>query len=582
MTLLRVLSRHFIFLVFGIFVLALPGLSLAATLQISPATGVYSINSTFSAQVTVNSSGKSINAAEGNIIFNPQELSVVSVNRNSSVFNLWIAEPTFSNTAGTITFSGGTPAGYTGSNGSVFIITFKALRAGTTRASFRDGLVTANDGKGTNVLTSMGGGTFTIEAKASQPVPEVVEYVAPANTPTAPKITSKTHQSDAWSQNTKAVLEWILPNDIVAVRTLLDNQTSAVPTKVYETPIKTLTLEDLPEGESYFHLQFKNAEGWGKVTNYRLAVDTIKPESVTISFSDDVDKTNGAQILKVTAVDKTSLVKRYMVRIDDKLPFEFNDNENKGLISLPTVDPGYHTVIIEAFDEAGNGQIGTFSFTQEAFEKPSFTEYPSEINKEVIPVLRGQTRVGAEVTVVVQKIGADATSYTITADDNGVFTFIPESRFSEGVYEIFATARDKSGAQSEPSDKIRLAVQQPGYIQIGNQVINFLSVAIPLLALLVLLVLLFVWLVIYIRKFRGKVNIESKEALTVLNLEFSKLNNVLDDQINTLVSSKKAKKLSQAEEQVFTSLKEAVKKMQTRVSKEVKDVEDLVKNERND
>lgn len=583
MILVSKLAKHLVFQIFGFLLFfLLPHFSLAATLQVSPGTGVYSINSTFSARVTVNADGKSINAAEGNLTFNPQELSVISVNRNSSVFNLWVTEPTFSNSAGTISFSGGSPTGYLGNGGTVFTVTFKALRAGTTRASFKDGSVLANDGKGTNVLSGMSGGTFTIEATALQPTPEVVEYVAPANTPAAPKITSDTHKPDAWSQQKTAILNWTLPNDITAVRTLLDSVSSAVPTKVYDNPIKTITLEDLPEGESYFHLQFKNAEGWGKVTNYRLAVDTAKPESVTVSFPENVDKANPEQVLKVVVVDKTSPVTRFMVRIDDREAFEFIDKEGKGLITLPTVSPGYHSVIVEAFDAAGNGQIGTFSFTQEAFEKPVFTEYPSEINEEVIPVIRGTTRENAEVTIIVKKIGAAASTYNVSADAGGLFTFIPESRFAEGVYEIQATARDKYGAQSLPSEKIRIAVQQPGYIQIGNQVVSFLSVAIPLLALLVLLVLLFFWLVLYIRKFRSKVSFESKEALTILNSEFSKLKSTVESEITKLTSAKKTKKLSVAETETFAVISDAIKKMQIKVIKEVEDVENLVDRDNDD
>lgn len=69
-------------------VFLVPYTSEAASLQIFPSTGVYSLNSTFVARVLVGTDGKAINAAEGELKFNPQELSVVSVNRSSSVFNL--------------------------------------------------------------------------------------------------------------------------------------------------------------------------------------------------------------------------------------------------------------------------------------------------------------------------------------------------------------------------------------------------------------------------------------------------------------------------------------------------------------
>ena len=63
----------------------------AATLSVSPGTGVYTSNSTFTVRVVVNSGGKPINAAEGTLTFNPSELSVVSASRSTSIFNLWVA-----------------------------------------------------------------------------------------------------------------------------------------------------------------------------------------------------------------------------------------------------------------------------------------------------------------------------------------------------------------------------------------------------------------------------------------------------------------------------------------------------------
>jgi hypothetical protein len=96
--------KYFLATVFFIFLV--PVQVMAATMSVSPNTGVYNTGSTFTVKVVVNTQGKSVNAAEGTVKFNPQELSVVSVDRSSSIFNLWVTEPTFSNSAGTINFSG--------------------------------------------------------------------------------------------------------------------------------------------------------------------------------------------------------------------------------------------------------------------------------------------------------------------------------------------------------------------------------------------------------------------------------------------------------------------------------------------
>ncbi|MCA9358771.1 hypothetical protein KC926_01040 [Candidatus Kaiserbacteria bacterium] len=550
----------------------------AASLSLSPSTGVYSANGTFSVRVLVNTDGKSVNAAEGSLSFNPRELSVVSVNRNNSIFNLWVTEPTFSNSAGTINFSGGLPSGYSGQTGTIMNVTFRAAGAGTARVSFKNGSVLANDGKGTNILTAMNGGTYTIQAQSAAPEPEIIEYVAPANTPAAPVITSTTHGDPKfWSKSKDAVLSWSLPAGVTAVRTLLDSNPTTIPTKVYDSPIKEISLTDLDEGVSYFHIQFKNADGWGKVAHYRLAVDSENPSKIDIKHSENSDLNNPVQVLSVQVTDKTSEVKVFKVKLDASEPFDYVDEKGSSTISLPALDPGYHSVIIEAFDEAGNSIVGTYSFTIEAFSKPAFTEYPSEINEEVIPVIKGLTRAGASVDVILKRVGGDPSVYTVIADETGEFIFIPEGKFFNGVYELSAQATDEFGAQSEVSNVIRIAVQQPGYLKIGSMIISVLSVVVPLVILLFALFIGTWYMFVYFRRFRKKVKIESTEALEILHREFSSLQGMLREQESLMQSSRKTKKLTKAESDMIEILDRALQNSQRAVEKEIEDVTELTK-----
>lgn len=548
----------------------------AATLSLTPSTGVYQSGTTFTVRVVVNTAGQSVNASDATIRFNPSELSVVSVNRTGSIFNLWVTEPAFSNAAGTITFSGGLPSGYNGAAGTVMNITFRVLGSGTARVQFGDGSVLANDGRGTNVLTSMNGGSYTLQAASAAPTPEVIEYVAPANTPAAPVIISDTHaDQSSWYKAKSAVLRWTLPPGVTEVRTLLDSSPSSVPTRVYETPISTITLNDLEEGVSYFHLQFRNADGWGRVAHYRLAVDSVAPTGFSIAHPDDADLTSPQQVLKASVSEDVSDTTRYMVRINANEPFEYIDETGDGLISLPNLEPGYYTVIVEVFDEAGNSAIATHSFTVLSFDRPLFTEYPTEINEQVIPVLRGQTRPDAIVTVRVQKLGATALEYELQSDAEGLFTFIPEARFTQGVYELSAVAVDQYGAMSDRSEIIRIAVQQPGFLRIGSFLVSVMSVLVPLVALSALLILGFVFMLRRLRLFRRTVSRESTEALTILTREFTTLHAVIREQEALLQSSRKTGKLTKAEADMIERFDKALQSSQRAVEKEIKDVTNL-------
>ena len=236
-------------------------------------------------------------------------------------------------------------------------------------------------------------------------------------------------------------------------------------------------------------------------------------------------------------------------------------------------------MIVEAFDEAGNSIVGTFSFTIESFEKPIFTEIPSEINQEVIPVIKGETRPNSQVEISLNKLGTEPKIYQVNSDSEGVFVFIPEGTFSLGVYEISARATDKNGARSEVSEKVRIAVQQPGYLQIGSYIISVLSVLIPLLVLLFILVFGVWYLIIYSRRFRKSVRVESKEALEILNREFSALQTELRNQESLMQASRKTKKLTNAESAMVESLDKALQNSQNKVVKEIDDIRKLVRND---
>lgn len=558
--------------------LVLPPISDAATLSVAPGTGVYKTGQTFTVNLVVNTAGAPVNAADGSLTFDPRELSVVAVGRASSIFNLWTAEPAFSNAAGTITFSGGVPTGYTGAGGIVMSITFKSLTSGTARVAISSASVLAADGRGTNVLTGMSGGTFTLAAVESTPAPEViVEYVPPANTPAAPKITSTSHSvSTLWYTAPSAVLAWSLPSDVTAIRTSLDSSPMAIPTKVYETPIRTITIEKLDQGVSFFHLQFKNKDGWGKVSHYRLATDSVKPSIFTISLPPGADLATPVQTLELAATDATSPVLKYKVQIDALAPYEFVATTSPAKLVVPALTPGIHNVTIEAFDAAGNALTSTLSFTITAFDKPTITEYPTTLNEGVTPVIKGTTRPGAVVHVSLTNGAGEMVLATTTSNESGVFVFIPSAPFTTGVYSVSATAIDKTGAESAASDVVKIVVQKPGYIVIGSFLINLLSVIIPLVALVILGWLGIVYSLHRARLLRARIIRESREATAMTEHEFAAIRAVLATEEEALLASRKTGKLTASETRLLAEVRAALATAETRVEKEVADVADIV------
>jgi hypothetical protein len=544
----------------------------AATLRINPGTGVYTVGSAFTASVIINTDGKSINAADGQITFNPRELQVVNVGRGGSIFNLWTEEPTFSNSAGTISFGGGSPSGYKGAAGNIITITFRPLAAGNPKVNFKTGSILAADGMGTNILTGMSGGTYTVSAPAETPEPE---YIAPANTPSAPVISSLTHSSDGWSKEKTAKLTWTLPSDVVAVRMLLDDSPNTIPTNVYDERLTSRTIEDLDEGISYFHLQFKNADGWGRVGHYRLAVDTVSPEGFSVTQASSTDDVVGTPL--VFTYEDVSPVTTYKIIIDGGEPIYFEDKEQTKQYTLGVLEPGSHTVIVEVYDSAGNSSLATYSFTIEAFEKPIFTQYPERINTGVIPAFKGTTRPNALVTIEMSLKGSDTHERTVVeASDTGEFVFIPENELEQGVYIVTAQSQDSAGRVSERSDEIHVIVEAPGYIAIGMFVVSVLSVIVPLVALVFMLVVgaWFMWF--RFARWRRKVRKETYEIETSLTHEFGEIVTNLNIKVDELLKSRRGK-LTKAETALIEQIQSDIRSAQEKIAKEVEDVEKIIK-----
>lgn len=554
----------------------------SATLKMSPSTGVYTVGSAFTASVVLNTEGKSVNAADGQLSFNPRELQVVGVSRGSSIFNLWTEEPTFSNSAGTVSFGGGSPSGYKGSNGTIVSVTFKPLGAGTPKVSFKSGSVLAADGMGTNVLTGMSGGTFTIAAKGETPAPE---YIPPANTPGAPKITSSSHPDEKlWYKEKTARLSWNVPTGVTSVRMTLDDTSGTVPTKVYDEPLTEKVIEDMPEGISYFHLQFKNKDGWGRISEYKIAVDTEAPRNFNIT--EDTSDTNNPKRTLLFNIEDTSPIPEYKIQIDGKEPIVFNDTDGTKKFALESLFPGYHTISVEAFDSAGNTAVASYSLTIDAFEKPIFIDYPTRINTEVIPAIKGKTRPKSTVSIEVVRVRdntvvsvAEGESphnpYRVMSNDSGEFVFIPDSTFEKGVYSITAIAEDEYGSMSEKSDAIKIIVEVPGYIALGSVMINVLSVLIPITALIFLLLFGSWYLWHRLVLWKRKVQKETLEAEDRLRFEFGEIVRNLNEHVESLKKSRKGK-LTIAETALIEQMEVQLKSAESKIEKEIDDIEHLV------
>ena len=358
----------------------------AATLQLSPGSGSYTTGQTFTAAVRVVPAGQSVNAVEATLKFDPTLLSVVSVNKDGSAFSLWTVEPTFSNSAGSVTFGGGSPAPFSATSNLVNV-TFRTLKEGSPTISFSNASVLAADGRGTDVYQTSTGATFAIAAAATPaPAPTTPTPAPTAPTPAAepdeeeeggdeaiifgdppraPEVGSPAFlDPEAWYATKDGLFKWTLPFDVNAIAIEISTSSENVPSdrkeSVFEPPIDEfrVTADILSDGVQFLSVQYKNQVGWGTVLNRKLQIDTTPPEPFDIIVRAGTTASS-FPLLNFEANDTTSGIDYYELTIAGNEPFEVTPDEAKLGYLLKDLEDGTYTVKVVAYDMAGNAREAT-------------------------------------------------------------------------------------------------------------------------------------------------------------------------------------------------------------------------------
>lgn len=425
-----------------------------ASLYFSPSSGNKAVGSTFSLEIKVNTAGNAINAAEGSIVFDPSKMQVVSVSKVGSIFTLWAAEPSFSNADGTIDFGGGIPSpGYSGSNGTVITINFFAKTATTVRGYTEvvmvSGAILANDGQGTNILSSLGKANFFLSPSGVEQAP--VTGVEPGLNLV---IKSSTHPDQTkWYSNNNPAFEWSVPRGVNSVKLLLSHKSLSVPRIVYRPPIAAKIISDIDDGIWYLHGQFDN----GPIGSYKFQVDTKPPADFTISRSDTNDDTNPQPELLFETTDETSGVDHYEVKVGDNDWFSVAASLAGKPYKLPLQAPGEHEVKIRAYDQAGNFSEASYLLKISSIESAQITRWPVKIKIGENLTIDGKSKPFAKIKVY---ISSNPVELNVVADKDGNWSVTYDHALSKGTHAIRAYVVDERGAVSISSNIATLEVTE--------------------------------------------------------------------------------------------------------------------------
>jgi hypothetical protein len=568
----------FLFLIF-FFSLFVSQNAQAAISYFNPSAGSFEVGNIFTVNVLVNTEGVAINNVESVINFPADLLEIVSVNKSSSIFSLWVEDPTYSNVTGTLSFSGGLPTpGYNGFSGQVVGVVFKAKKAGDASLIFSSISVRANDGLGTNVLKSSTQALYVLISG-----PEVIVPVTPiipkplVRTPSAPKISSPTHpDQEKWYSNNDPEFDWTLASDIMSSRLLYDRYSSSQPLVNYSPAISRKTLNNMKDGVWYFHVKLANSAGFGQVSHFKFKIDTEKPNQFDITEIKRDSQTDSNVKFAFSAEDKLSGIDHYSIQIDNGDYVTWIDDGSHEYIAS-SVGPGKHILNVKAFDKAENYIEKSIDFSVEAINPPQITEYTKELKAGETFSVSGSTYKNSMVTVWMDKENDGSKSYKVNSDSSGKFVLTLNGELIEGNYTLWAQVTDSRNATSLPSEKFAVIVKSSlaifSWIKLViTKIIFNITTLIILISLFILILLLIVWyelrrfMIIYHRNHPAKAPCEAE---VVVNKALGLLKDDVKEQIKKIEEAHTRKQFVEADE-IINRIKASLDDADKFIKKEIK------------
>jgi hypothetical protein len=544
-----------------------------ASLYFTPSAGNVAVGQEFNVVLKVSSSDEAINAAQATVIFPRAKLEVVRVTKAGSIFALWTEEPAAAQNLGQVAFAGGLPTpGFTGSGGTIINITFRAKNAGTATVGITGAAVLANDGVGTNILTSVGGATFTIQPGVVVPPP-----LPPIPTvPVTPKISSLTHPDpDKWYNLNDPAFSWFTGADITGVATRLDKNSFGDPGRVSEGVFATKSFTDLEDGIQYFHVRLRNKIGWSAPGHYRIQIDTVAPRSLTLKIKEGAATSEVQPTVIIDAQDDLSGIEFFDLQVDQGPVIRLPGSPRPQSYRLAFLKPGAHKVKVSASDRARNETRGEVDLEIIPLEAPKITLFTRELHEGDLLPIAGEALPRAKVVVFIKYNGQDLGVFETHSHDDGSWQYIYPEFLRVGVYTIRVQALTPEGIETYLSDELKIQVIETILFTIGRFKITFREFMYFLLALLAIVMVIIYMLWRYLNNFKEKLRHETADVNEVMRDGFRILRGEFQKEIEILERVKVKRILTDEETAILERFKKTLDEVLEKLKKEVKDIEKM-------
>jgi hypothetical protein len=269
-----------------------------------------------------------------------------------------------------------------------------------------------------------------------------------------------------------------------------------------------------------------------------------------------------------SGLDKYHLFLGSLDKQAHELPADQKEFRPKGLSAGP------HTALVKARDKAGNETVASAEFTVEPIEAPVIDDYPAELTGGDNFYLSGTAVPGSKVTVNISRAEDFIASSSVKADSNGRWFYIHKRDLPDGRYVSWAVATNDKGIGSHPSAKITFLVSPPVFAQVGSFVINYFTVFVSLLFLIILIILGVFLLAGLIRK---RLRREAIEVEDVLHRNLEEYRQAFDQEFKRLAQFEGSEEYTGEKAKSKAKLKKKIDLTEKKIMKEVKDIEDILK-----
>lgn len=477
-------------LVFGLVLVSclLPSATSAeatASLYFLPNSGTFEAGQTFNVRAAVNTGGQVINAVEDTISFSNNTLEITSISKAETILTLWVKDLLYDNSTGKITFAGGIPnPGFNGL-GRLFRVYFKAKSHGSAWIKFNAAKVLANDGIGTNILSSLGRADLTIKER-TLPAPVPVEL--PKVSLIIPEISSSTHPDpNKWYTKRDIIFTWNWQQGITDYSYIFNKAPKTIPDNSGDRLDTSISYLDVADGVWYFHIKPETRTGWGSTVHRQVRIDATEPSELNIISAQDFPAIDPSPKFSFEAEDKMAGIDRLEVQIDKG---EIRTLVDTLEYTAPFLRPGQHQITVSAYDRADNSIEDSLIFEILPLRVPKITYWTRELLFGEPLLVKGLGGPNNKINVtIISEDGKEFVAAT-TSNEDGLWLVEYKDILRKGKYRFIVTQETELGVLSSPSEEKAFTVL--------TNVLRMFGIVWPVSALMWLIIFLLAVIIILI------------------------------------------------------------------------------------